>query len=308
MVLRKLRVRKIRDYLIRSLQGPIPYDDPELVAYIRHKLLIPPSAAPYNLLGKSNTALIKPEASERFYKNITKHLFGDMKGGIFIEAGALDGESMSNTLRLETHQGWSGLLVEADSVSFEKLLAKNRKSWSLNACLSPYPYPSQEMLSSHSHYTGPNVLTAGLKVRAMHSLLAYMKRSAVTGSWYKKVQCLPLTSVLTALNITHVDLWVLDVEGAEMDILRSFDFKKFIVDVIYMEWKARPEHRTVAKEVEDFGYRLIAREFEDLVLVRKGTVYDPGVSYIIPEVNVSLTAEQQETVKIFAEKGMAVQF
>ena len=39
-------------------------------------------------------------------------LFGKQRGGFFIEAGADDGEFMSNTFYLELKRGWTGLLVE----------------------------------------------------------------------------------------------------------------------------------------------------------------------------------------------------
>ena len=65
-----------------------------------------------------------------------------MKGiGFFFEAGAGDGEFISNTLRYEMNLGWSGLLVEANPDLFSRLLQKNRKSWSINACISRKPYP-----------------------------------------------------------------------------------------------------------------------------------------------------------------------
>ncbi|KAF2367307.1 Methyltransferase FkbM [Trinorchestia longiramus] len=329
--------------LLRSLKGPIPYDDPELMLYIKNEMLVPPSTKPYNLLGKANPALVNPETSEAFYQNITRHLFGKLNGGCFIEAGALDGETMSNTLQLELRQGWSGVLIEADPVSYQHLFSKNRRAWTVNGCLSPHPYPSQEMMSSHSHYTGPSVMAAGFKMRAMHGLLSYMRGAvrlvctscyvlcvrrvtscgyvvlrlvgtscyvlwALTNSWFKKVQCIPLTSILSALNVTHVDLFVLDVEGAEMDILQGFDFEKFRIDVLFMEWKIRSDHEKVAKEVESFGFRLLRSKGEDLVFARKGTVYDPGVSYVIPKLLSNLTEEQKKTMKMFADKGIILQF
>jgi len=39
-------------------------------------------------------------------------LFGKQKDGFFIEAGADEGEFLSNTLYFELMRGWSGLLVE----------------------------------------------------------------------------------------------------------------------------------------------------------------------------------------------------
>ena len=50
----------------------------------------------------------------------------DVPTGFFVEAGALDGEWLSNTLALEK-RGWTGLLVEADPRNYEALLKKKRK-------------------------------------------------------------------------------------------------------------------------------------------------------------------------------------
>jgi hypothetical protein len=35
------------------------------------------------------------------------------------------------------------------------------------------------------------------------------------------VQCLPLFSITRALNMNHINLFSLDVEGAEMDVLKT---------------------------------------------------------------------------------------
>ena len=59
----------------------------------------------------------------------------------FLEAGAYDGEMISNTLFFEMKLGWSGLLIEPNPIAFEKLLHKQRKAWAINACISRKPYP-----------------------------------------------------------------------------------------------------------------------------------------------------------------------
>jgi len=58
------------------------------------------------------------------------------KSGTFFEAGAADGEALSNTLLFELKYGWSGLLVEPNPDFFRQLLSKQRKSWAMNACIS----------------------------------------------------------------------------------------------------------------------------------------------------------------------------
>jgi hypothetical protein len=49
------------------------------------------------------------------------------------------------------------------------------------------------------------------------------------------VPCLPMNSLLQILYIKHVDIWVLDVEGAEFSVLQSTDFNTIHVSFIIME-------------------------------------------------------------------------
>lgn len=213
---------KYSGYLLRSLEGPIDVDDPELLEYIRNEILEPPSKEPYNLLGQSNLALLGPDVSEGFYREVLWTIFKDKRDGFFLEAGALDGETMSNTLFLERDLGWTGLLVEPDKLDFKELRTKHRKAWSANVCLSPNAHPSKEMLSQHNHYAGPLAVRLGFKIRAMHTLATYTSQRALGNAWFTKVQCLPLESLLYSLNVTKIDLMVLDVEGGEMAILNTW--------------------------------------------------------------------------------------
>jgi hypothetical protein len=59
--------------------------------------------------------------------------------GFFIEAGAADGETISNTLYFETKYDWTGLLVEPNPNLLKKLYAKERKAYVLPHCLSTKP-------------------------------------------------------------------------------------------------------------------------------------------------------------------------
>ena len=63
------------------------------------------------------------------------------RNGFFVECGALDGERSSNTIWLEQKRGWTGLLIEMDPSWYLQVRGKNRKSFTINACISPYQYP-----------------------------------------------------------------------------------------------------------------------------------------------------------------------
>lgn len=60
---------------------------------------------------------------------------------MFLEVGALDGETRSNTLYFERFLNWTGLLIEPDPLNFAQLLTKNRNAWVSPTCLSVKAYP-----------------------------------------------------------------------------------------------------------------------------------------------------------------------
>lgn len=64
------------------------------------------------------------------------------RNGFFIECGAYDGETRSNTLNLERYYGWTGILIEADPINFAKMSLKNRNAYLSPTCLSITRYPT----------------------------------------------------------------------------------------------------------------------------------------------------------------------
>lgn len=60
-----------------------------------------------------------------------------------MECGALDGEFTSNTLYMERKLNWNGVLIEANPSTYNELLKRHRKAWTLPICLSLEPYPTE---------------------------------------------------------------------------------------------------------------------------------------------------------------------
>ena len=56
-------------------------------------------------------------------------ILGTQKDGFFIEAGAFDGEHLSNSLYFEMRKKWSGLLVEPNPDALADLVTKQRKAY-----------------------------------------------------------------------------------------------------------------------------------------------------------------------------------
>ena len=74
-------------------------------------------------------------------KVVDQYYSSSKYGGFFIEAGAFDGETLSNTLFLEVERNWTGILVEANPDNFKHLQSRNRNVSSIETCLSRKIHP-----------------------------------------------------------------------------------------------------------------------------------------------------------------------
>jgi len=55
------------------------------------------------------------------------------------------------------------------------------------------------------------------------------------------VSCLPLQKVLDVAGVSHINFFVLDVEGGELDVLHSINWHRTTFDILCVETDA--EHR-----------------------------------------------------------------
>jgi hypothetical protein len=198
-------------------------DDPELIRLIRDVIDKPPG----HMIKMSRSLLKTPQAKEA-------DSLLNKTNGFFVECGALDGERSSNTLFFELERDWTGLLVEMDPYFYTQLLGKNRKAWSINACLSPEPYVTQLPFMESSFGTG---------------------RLSDNRNRGKLIPCFPLDALLAALNQTTVDYFSLDVEGYELPILRTIPFDKLDIKVLSVEYiHGKGSKEDYAKFMAQKGY------------------------------------------------------
>jgi FkbM family methyltransferase len=120
----------------------------------------------------------------------------------------------SNTFLIERQLQWSGLMIEAEPNNFKSLLEKKRNAALVPACLSLA--------------TKPKMLPFLLE----HGPISKIDQSSQNSV---QVQCLPLYSILLALNRTTIDLFCLDIEGHELDVLRTIPFDKVDIKVRFAE-------------------------------------------------------------------------
>eukprot|EP00037_Helgoeca_nana_P009109 m.80148 g.80148 ORF g.80148 m.80148 type:complete len:358 (-) comp19355_c0_seq1:198-1271(-) len=149
--------------------------------------------------------------------------FKDKEGGVFIESGA--SQAADNTIFLEHTMKWSGVLIEASPTNY-KALQRNRGGG--RAKLINSAVCSKERTLKY--------VDQGDVSGSLDSLTdAAIKSWGLDRNPPIEVPCLRMEKILRDAGIKRVDLWVLDVEGAELDVLQSHDFKANPVHVLVIE-------------------------------------------------------------------------
>jgi len=190
-------------------------------------VLASPSGKEPNLVekvGKGQTGQVE---------NVLKVL-NNKKNGFFIEAGAWDGEELSNTLYMETALGWTGLLVEPNSAVYRQLLTKQRNAFSVNCCLSPTRYPQKVKFDTADVFGAIDDGDQSKKELRSQELAGWAQKKEITRA-VTTVQCYPLHSLLQAVGNPTVDFFSLDIEGAEMNVLRTIPFNEVNIKVFLIE-------------------------------------------------------------------------
>lgn len=166
-----------------------------------------------------------------FYQNSSSPKF-------FVEIGANDGISQSNTKYLELYANWQGILIEPIPSVFQKL-KRNRSaknSFENTACCS-FEYTSSEMSLIYANLM--SITLDGLSDiidRHEHARIGATTLISGDTSYLIKVPAVTMNSILIK-NIApkRINFLSLDVEGSELEVLKGIDFSEFTFEYICIE-------------------------------------------------------------------------
>jgi FkbM family methyltransferase len=172
--------------------------------------------------------------------------------GFFIECGANDGYTQSNTYYLEKTKNWHGVLIEGIPDLFKRCVIERPNASVFNYALVASDYAEASVTM---HYANLMSMVDGAMKSAeeQHNHLT----EASIDNYTVDVPARTLTAVLDEAGVAgQIDFFSLDVEGYELSVLQGLDFTRYKPTYILVEARYFDE---VNGLLVDAGYDMIEK-------------------------------------------------
>jgi FkbM family methyltransferase len=151
-------------------------------------------------------------------RKLEKYL--NFRNGFFIEAGANDGYSQSNTYFLEKKRNWKGVLIEGIPELCAKCKKRRTKSIVKNCALVSSDFSRSTVKMHYANLM--SVVDGALKTEEDQNkhINAGITVQQLDGSYSITVPARTLESILDDIpELPYIDFLSLDVEGYELNVL-----------------------------------------------------------------------------------------
>lgn len=141
-------------------------------------------------------------------------------GGVFVEAGANDGYTLSNTYYLERVRGWTGVLIEGIPELYHECRKLRGHSRVFNYALVDPEFGADSVTMTYGDICS---LITGSEADVQQWIDDYSREP----KYEVQVPTRTLDEVLEEARLNTVDFVSLDVEGFEAQALRGFDLDRW---------------------------------------------------------------------------------
>jgi FkbM family methyltransferase len=154
------------------------------------------------------------------------NFYNKKTNGFFIEVGASNGIKLSNTYLLETQYNWKGICCEPVPRHFNNLVINRPNSFCCNKAV--YNQSGQTVVFDIAHKYD---LLSGINLHIdRHKSKVDSNKTSIN------VETISLLDLLNEANApSFIEYMSLDTEGSEYEILKTFDFNKYIFGLIDVE-------------------------------------------------------------------------
>ena len=167
--------------------------------------------------------------------------FWGQRNGIVLELGAADGNEASESLPLMSLLGWHRVLIEGSPVYTKNIAQRAPDALSINCAVCAQEgivhYASRGLVSGILEFMEPSFLTTfypDLK-NVTDNKIAHRDVWKNYTRFVTPVHCYPLSKILHHANLTHINYFILDTEGAELEILKTISWDRIRFDIVTIE-------------------------------------------------------------------------
>lgn len=193
------------------------------------------------LLSKKNKLFMKYNIKTSFSSFnqdswIISNIFRYKKNLFFIDVGAYDGISNSNTILFEKFYNWRGLLFEPNKINYNQLLKFRNNSYCHQIAISNF---NHRLINITNNDQLSRIEKKGIYKVKNFKLKKFIKKK--------------------------INLLDIDCEGFEKSVIKSINFKKNIMDCILIERPTLNVHKILKKN----NYIYIKRFLFDYLYINK---------------------------------------
>ena len=174
------------------------------------------------------------------------------QNGTFLDIGASDGKKFSNTLFFEKEMGYTGLCIEPRKIAFAKLRAL-RNCHCENVAIDSEESESVPFLELKGYGCDLSGLVHHYDPRHIKRISSEKENPRNQGATVINIKTVKIETLLDKYDLHNIDICSLDVEGAELKILKTIDWDKTKIRVLVVENNYQdPEMR---KYLESVGFK-----------------------------------------------------
>jgi FkbM family methyltransferase len=200
--------------------------------------------------------------------DIYEKYFGDTKDGFFVDVGAYDGITYSNTYTLAMN-GWSGIAIEPVKKYYD-MCRKVYEGLDVNVI----QLAANQYMEILTIYTGEHAVSTASNDFKYRITNTFYGKNLYTS--IEKVLSAPLNIILEMNQVKAIDVLSIDVEGFEMEVLKGFSMGEWKPKMVIIEahelhtGKDRPVlHPEINKYFNFFNYSKIYCDEINNIYVRE---------------------------------------
>eukprot|EP01084_Bolivina_argentea_P233243 392887_1 len=189
------------------------------------------------------------------YSTMFQYMHKQNQSGFYIDLASNDYKDISNSYFFDKCLFWNGICIEPQE-RYHQNITLYRNCKLIDQCIWSEP---KQMIFEKT-ITG----NAGLSGLKGYNKMAHVNPKIASIEQSITMDCITLQTLIEQFDVQHIDYLSLDVEGAEVHVLKGINLTQIQIDVITVE----ANDQEISKYLEDHGFIKKARlRGSDLVFI-----------------------------------------